>query len=139
MKFDIQVDNNTITQSALLHNDIPGYNLPTLEFVLPPVDDDKDLIHEEENPEIYVHLETVLVHIIEMQDVAIFKSKRDYAYILCTKMASPVRHLLLCSLYMQHFTCDNTDHILYKILKDNASYAYGIYNYEHKQFWHPFC
>ena len=31
------------------------------------------------------------------------------------------------------------DHILYKIPKDNASYTYGIYNYEHKQFWHPFC
>ena len=30
---------------------------------------------------------------------------------------------------MQHYTYDNTDHILYKILKDNASYAYGIYNY----------
>ena len=52
VKFDIQVDDNTITQSALLHDDIPGYNLPTLEFMLPPVDDDKDLILEEENPEI---------------------------------------------------------------------------------------
>ena len=29
---------------------------------------------------------------------------------------------------MQHYTCDNTDCILYKILKDNASCAYGIYN-----------
>ena len=35
VKFDIQVDDNTITQSALLHDDIPGYNLPTLEFMLP--------------------------------------------------------------------------------------------------------
>ena len=33
MKFDIQVDKNTIIQSAILHDDIPGYNLPTLEFV----------------------------------------------------------------------------------------------------------
>ena len=40
VKFDIQVDDRTITQSALLHDDIPGYNLPTLEFVLPPVNDD---------------------------------------------------------------------------------------------------
>ena len=78
VKFDIQVEDNTITQSALLHDDIPGYNLPTLEFRLPPVDDDKDLTLEEENPEIYVHLENVLVHMIEMQDIAIFKSKRDY-------------------------------------------------------------
>ena len=35
VKFDIQVDDRTITQSTLLHDDIPGYNLPTLEFVLP--------------------------------------------------------------------------------------------------------
>ena len=49
VKFDIQVDNQTITQSTLLHDDIPGYNLPTLGFVLPPVNDDEDLILEEEN------------------------------------------------------------------------------------------
>ena len=64
--------------SQLLHDDISGYNLPTLEFVLPPVDDDKDLILEEENPEIYAHLENVLVHMIDAQDVAIFKSQKDY-------------------------------------------------------------
>ena len=78
VKFDVQVDDKTITQSTLLHDDIPGYNLPTLEFVLPPVNDDKDLILKEENPEIYVHLENVLVHMIDAQDVAIFKSQKDY-------------------------------------------------------------
>ena len=78
VKFDIQVDDRTITQSTLLHGDIPGYNLPTLEFVLPPVNDDEDLILEEENPEIYAHLENVLVHIIDTQDTAIFKSQKDY-------------------------------------------------------------
>ena len=78
VKFDIQVDNNTITQSTLLHDDIPGYNLPTLEFVLSQVDDDKDLILKEGNPEIYAHLENVLVHMINAQDVAIFKSQKDY-------------------------------------------------------------
>ena len=78
VKFYIQVDNYTITQLALLHDDISGYNLPTLEFVLPPEDDDKDLILKEENPEIYAHLENILVHMIEAQDIAIFKSKRDY-------------------------------------------------------------
>ena len=62
MKFDIQVDVRTITQSTLLHDDIPGYNLLTLEFMLPPVNDDEDLILEEEYPEIYVHLENILVH-----------------------------------------------------------------------------
>ena len=47
VKFDIQVDDRTITQSTLLCDDIPGYNLPTLEFVLPPVNDDEDLILKE--------------------------------------------------------------------------------------------
>ena len=46
--------------------------------MLPPVNDDEDLILEEENPEIYVHLENVLVHMIDMQDVAIFKLQKDY-------------------------------------------------------------
>ena len=78
VKFDIQVDNRTITQSTLLHYDISGYNLPTLEFVLPPVNDDEDIILKEENLEIYVHLENILVHMINAQDVAIFKSQKDY-------------------------------------------------------------
>ena len=78
VKFDIQVDDRTITQSTLLHDDSSGYNLPTLEFVLPPVNDDEDLILEEENPEIYLHLENVLVHMINAQDIAIFKSQKDY-------------------------------------------------------------
>ena len=29
--------------------------------------------------EVYAHLENVLVHMIDTQDVAIFKSNRDYA------------------------------------------------------------
>ena len=70
VKFDIQVDDRTITQSTLLHDDIPGYNLLTLEFVLPPVNDDENLILEEENPEIHAHLENVLVHMIDTKDVA---------------------------------------------------------------------
>ena len=78
VKFDIQVDDRTITQSTLLHDDIPGYNLPTLEFVLPSVNDDEDLILKEENTEIYVHLENVLVHMIKTQDIAIFKYQKDY-------------------------------------------------------------
>ena len=78
VKCDIQVDKNTITQPALLHDDIPGYDLPTLEFVLPPEDDDEDLILKEENSEIYMHLENILVHMIKAQDVALFKSKKDY-------------------------------------------------------------
>ena len=62
VKLDILVDDRTIIQSTLLHDDIPGYNLPTLEFMLPLVNDNEDLILEEENPEIYAHLENILVH-----------------------------------------------------------------------------
>ena len=78
VKFNIQVEDRTITQSMLLHDDIPGYNLLTLEFVLPPVSEDEDLILEEENLEIYANLENVLVHMIDAQDIAIFKSQKDY-------------------------------------------------------------
>ena len=78
VKFNIEVDDRTITQSTLLHDEIPGYNLPTLGFVLPPVNDDEDLIPKEENLEIYMHVENVLVHMIDAQDVAIFKSQKDY-------------------------------------------------------------
>ena len=78
VKLDIQMDDRMITQSTLLHDDIPGYNLLTLELVLPPVNDNEDLILKEENPEIYAHLENVLVHMIDTQDVAIFKSQKDY-------------------------------------------------------------
>ena len=68
VKFDIQIDDKTITQSTLLHDDIPGYNVPTLKFVLPPINDNEDLILKEENPEIYAHLENILVHMINAQD-----------------------------------------------------------------------
>ena len=76
MKFDIQVNNRTITQSTLLHDDIPGYNLLILEFVLPQVNDNEDLILEEENLEIYTHLENLLVHMIDAQDIAILNLKK---------------------------------------------------------------
>ena len=76
VKFDIQVDDRTITKSTFLHDDIPGYNLLTLE--LPQVNDDEDLILEEENVEIYAHLENVLVHMIDTQDIVIFKSQKYY-------------------------------------------------------------
>ena len=46
--------------------------------MLPPVDDDEDFILKEETPEIYTHLENVLVHMINAQDIAIFKSQKDY-------------------------------------------------------------
>ena len=67
-KFDIQVDENTKTQAALLHNDIPGYDLPTIDFVQISIDDDEDVsILEEDNLQIYAYLDNVLVHMIDNQ------------------------------------------------------------------------
>ena len=34
-KFNIQVDDDTVTQLTLLHSDIPGYDLPAINFVSP--------------------------------------------------------------------------------------------------------
>ena len=78
-KFDIQVDENTKTQAALLHDGIPGYDLPTIDFVQTTTDNDEDIsILEEDNSQIYAHLDNVLVHMIDNQEVAIFKSKQDF-------------------------------------------------------------
>ena len=78
-KFDIQVDENTKTQAALLHDDIPGYDLPTIDFVQITTDNDEDVsILEEDNSQIYAHLDNVLVHMIDNQEAAIFKSKQDF-------------------------------------------------------------
>ena len=78
-KFDIQVEENMQTQTALLHDDIPGYDLPTTDFVQTSEDDDEDVsILEEDNPQIYAHLDNVLVHMIDKQEAAIFKSKQDF-------------------------------------------------------------
>ena len=79
-KFDIQVDENTKTQAVLLHDDIPGYDLPTIDFVQTSIiDDDEDVsILEEDNSQIYAHLENVLVHMIDNKQTAIFKSNQDF-------------------------------------------------------------
>ena len=78
-KFNIQVDENTKTQATLLHDDIPGYDLPTIDFVQTAKDTDEDVsIVEEDNSQIYAHLDNVLVHIIDNQEAAIFKSKQDF-------------------------------------------------------------
>ena len=78
-KFNIQVDENTKTQAALLHDDIPGYDLPIIDFVQTSKDNDEDVsILEEDNPQIYAHLDNVLVHLIDKQEAAIFKSKQDF-------------------------------------------------------------
>ena len=78
-KIDIQVDENTRNQAALLHDDIPGYDLPTIDFVDTTTDQDKDVsILEEDNLQIYAHLNNVLVHMIDKQQTAIFKSNQDF-------------------------------------------------------------
>ena len=67
------------TQAALLHDNIPGYDLPTIDFAQTSEDDDEDVsILEEDNPQIYAHLDNVLVHMIDKQEAAIFKLKQDF-------------------------------------------------------------
>ena len=67
-KFNIQVDDDTVTQSALLHSDIPGYDLPALDFVSPPEEAQENDILKEEDSIIYTHLEKVLIHMIDEED-----------------------------------------------------------------------
>ena len=65
--------------SALLHDDIPGYDLPTIDFVQTSKDNDEDVsILKEDNHQIYAYLDNVLVHMIDKQEAAIFKSKQDF-------------------------------------------------------------
>ena len=78
-KFNIQVDENTRNQATLLHNDIPGYDLPTIDFVQTTTDQDEDVsILEEDNSQIYAYLDNILVHMIDNQQAAIFKSNQDF-------------------------------------------------------------
>ena len=78
-KFNIQVDNDTVTQSALLHSDIPGYDLPALDFVSLQDEAQENKILKEEDSMIYTHLEKVLIHMIDEQNAKIFISCDDYA------------------------------------------------------------
>ena len=77
-KFNIQVDDDTVTQSALLYSDLPGYDLPAMDFVSPQEKAQENHILEEEDSMIYTHLEKVLLHMIGEQDAQIFKSCDDY-------------------------------------------------------------
>ena len=78
-KFDIQVDENTRNQASLLHDDIPGYDLPTIDFVNTTTDLDEDVsILEEDNLQIYAYLNNVLVHMIDKQQTAIFKLNQHF-------------------------------------------------------------
>ena len=78
-KFDVQVDENTRNQATLLHDDIPRYDLPTIDFVQTTIDQDEDVsILEEDNSQIYAYLDNVLVHMIDNQQTAIFKLNQDF-------------------------------------------------------------
>ena len=79
-KFNIQVDEDTITQLAFLHSDIPGYDLPTINFVSPSKEAQENHIQKEQDAMICTHLEKVLVHMIDEQDAQIFKSCNDYVW-----------------------------------------------------------
>ena len=78
-KFNIQVDDNTATQLALLHSDIPGYDLAALDFVSLPGEAQENHILKEEDSMICTHLEKVFIHMIDKQDTQIFKFCDDYA------------------------------------------------------------
>ena len=74
----IQVDEDTVTQSTLLHSDIPGYDLPAINFVSPSKEAQESHILKEQDAMIYTHLEKVLIHMIDKQDTKIFKSGNHY-------------------------------------------------------------
>ena len=77
-KFYIQVEEDTLTQSTLLHSDISGYDLPAINFVSPAEEAQESHILEEQDTKIFTHLEKVLVPMIDEQDAQIFKSHNDY-------------------------------------------------------------
>ena len=53
--------------------------MPTIEFVQTTTDNDEDVsILEEDNLQIYAHLDNVLVHLIDNQQAAIFKLNQDF-------------------------------------------------------------
>ena len=53
--------------------------MPTIDFVQTSIDSDEDVSKlEEDNSQIYAHLNNVLVHMIDNQEAAIFKSKQDF-------------------------------------------------------------
>ena len=91
-KFNIQVDEDTVTQLTLLHNDIPGYDLPAMVFVSPSEEAQES--HILKDTKIFTHLEKVLVHMTDKQDTSsVFK--------ICRNMAIHISYLLICS-----FLCD---------------------------------
>ena len=77
-KFDIQVDEDTVTHLMLLHSDVPVYDLPAINFMSPSEEAQESHLLKEQDATIYTHLENVLIHMINEQDAKIFKSHNDY-------------------------------------------------------------
>ena len=65
----------------MLHSDIPGYDLPAIDFVSPSEGAQESHILKEQDTKIFTHLEKVLVWMIDEQDAQIFKSHNDYVHI----------------------------------------------------------
>ena len=140
-KFDIQVDENTKNNAALLHNDIPGYDLPTIDFVNMTTEQDEDVsILEEDNSQIYAYLNDVLVHMIDNQQTAIFKSNQDFnknkeknisIYQIHRELASCISHMFLYSNGMRCSTYCSNDRFSIEISKDYASNAHSVFTDQH--------
>ena len=62
----------------LLHSDIPGYDLPAINFILASEEAQESHILKEQDAKIFTHLEKVLIHMIDEQNAQIFKSHNDY-------------------------------------------------------------
>ena len=77
-QFNIQVDEDTVTQATLLHSDIPGYDLPAIDVMSPSEEAQESHILKEQDAKIFTHFEKVLVHMIDEQDANILKSHNDY-------------------------------------------------------------
>ena len=74
--FDIQVDENTRNQAAQLHSNIPGYDLPAIDFVQKNDQDEDVSILEEDNSQVYAYLDNILVHMIDNQQTAILNQNK---------------------------------------------------------------
>ena len=55
-KFNIQVDEDAVTQLTLLHSDIPGYDLPAINFVSSSEEAQESHILKEQDTKIFTHL-----------------------------------------------------------------------------------
>ena len=108
--FDIQVDEDTVTQLMLLHSDIPGYDLPAINFMSPSEEAQESHILEEQDTRIFTHLEKVLIHMVDEQDAQIFKSRNDYVqnkrkFLQYLKFAETWQSVSVSCLYTA-FLCD---------------------------------